>query len=62
MYTHRIVADVPIYGSCVVFYECNTETLPTEGTAKAYSPTARKVIEFEFKNVVESLITDKQLV
>jgi hypothetical protein len=62
MYTHRLVVDVPVYGSCVVFYDCNTERLPTEGTAKAYSSTARKVVDFDFGNVVESCITDRQLV
>ena len=62
MYTHRIVVYLPAVGLAVVFYDYASRTLPTEGKEKAYSPTLQKVIEFDFSEILESEITNFQLV
>jgi len=62
MYTHRISVDMPNIGRCLVFFEYVLRTLPGSGKAKAYSPTLRNVIEFDFENVVESEVLSQELV
>lgn len=62
MYTHRIVADVPNTGRCLVFYEYERRRLPNSGKDKAYSPTVRKVIEFDFSEILESEVQNQELV
>jgi hypothetical protein len=62
MFTHRIVVDVPIYGRVLVFFEYERRRLPNSGTDKAYSPTVRKVIEFDFSEILESEVVNHELV
>ena len=62
MYTHRIVVYLPIFGLAVVFYDYNSRTLPTEGKEKAYSPSVHNIVEFDFSEVLESEVTNFQLV
>ena len=62
MFTHRIVVEIPIYGRVLIFYEYERRRLPNTGTDKAYSPTVRKVIEFDFSEILESEVVDQQLV
>jgi hypothetical protein len=62
MFTHRIVVDIPIYGRVVIFYEYTTRRLPNKGTDKAYCPTVRKVIDFDFSEILESEVVNHELV
>jgi hypothetical protein len=62
MYTHRIVVEIPIYGRVLVFFEYERRRLPTSGTEKAYSPTAKKVVEFDFSEILESEVVNHELV
>jgi hypothetical protein len=62
MFTHRIVADIPRIGSCVIFFEYALRRLPTSGTEKAYSPTAKRVVEFDFSEILESEVVNHELV
>jgi hypothetical protein len=62
MFTHRIVVYLPIVGLAVVFFECSDRTLPTEGKEKAYSPTVYNIVEFDFSEILESEITNYELV
>ena len=62
MYTHRIVADLPIHGRCVLILEYCRRRLPSSGTEYAYSPTLRRYIEFELSEILESQVSDYELV
>jgi len=53
---------LPVVGLAVVFYDYASRTLPTEGKEKAYSPSVHNIVEFDFSEVLESEITNFQLV
>jgi len=62
MYTHRIVVDLPIIGRAVIFFEYTLRRLPTKGKEKAYCATTRTVVEFDFSEILESEVTNFELV
>ena len=62
MYTHSITVNIPVFGLVLVFYEYDRRRLPNTGKDKAYSPTCRKVIDFDFSEILESEVVSHELV
>lgn len=62
MYTHKINASVESHGNLVIFFEYLLKRLPNSGKERGYCPSLRKIVEFDFSEILGSEVISKELV